>query len=73
MRTFEEHVDELSEAILSAREFCGSEQEAVSEYLAEHGFPPRRVVSPERDRVVEHASMRAAEEWQRRRIEARSG
>lgn len=71
MKLFDEHVQDLADAILTAREFCGDEQEAIREYLAEHGFPKLSIVAPERDRVMYHASQRAAEEWMRRKMEAR--
>lgn len=65
MRTFEEHVTEASNAILSALDLCGNAERALSEYFADAGFPR---VSPERDRVADAARKRAEAEWARARF-----
>ncbi len=60
MKTFDEHVEDLANAIVSARDFAGNESAAISEYMTEHGFPR---ISPERGRVTMAAMERADKIW----------
>jgi len=52
-------IDEAVDAIINARDFCGSEREAVIDVLADHGIRDR----DDRNKVWRVAKFRANAKW----------
>jgi len=59
-------IDEAIEAIVTAREFCGSEKEAVVDVLNDHNICERE----DREKVFKIANFRANGRWNKFKREA---
>lgn len=59
-------ITEATDAIISARDFCGDEKEAVRDVLADHNIRDRA----DRNKVWGIAKARANKAWNRARVEA---
>jgi len=59
-------IDEAAEAIISARDFCGDEREAVADVLADHGIRDREA----RNWIWREASASARKTWDDFRTQA---
>ena len=59
-------IDQAQDAIISARDFCGDEREAVQEVLADHGIKDKA----DRNKVWGIAIVRANKEWNGHRAAA---
>jgi hypothetical protein len=61
MKTFDEHIQDLAQTILTTRDLCGDERTAIRDYLADHGFTPG---SPNAVIIADKARIEANRQWQ---------
>jgi hypothetical protein len=67
MKTFDEHIQDLAQTILTTRDLCGDERQAVLDYLADHGFARGY---PSAAIVAEQARAQADRIWRQSQREA---
>ena len=60
MKTWDEHVRDLADTILTTRDLCGNESVAIRDYLADYGFARHSVNA---DLITQKARELAEEIW----------